>query len=408
MKPMQTKRHGARLKMLWITSLLGAAALVAGCGGGGGGDSASVGSGGTGGAFSGPISGFGSVIVNGIRFDDSAATVTIDDDGGPASALKLGMMVEIEGSKNDDGIRGTANAIHAGSQVKGPISAKTGTTLTVLGMTVIVNANTAFEDVAGFANLNVNDVVEVHAINNGQCTLLATRIEKESSATPGTPIDVRITGTIKGITATSFTLDNACTTSPTVNVLAATRIDNLSLLDGTLVRVKGTIPTVDSLIISATRIKARKQHQEGGRVEVEGIVSDFTNLATNFKISGQIVDASKATEIKGTFANGARAEAEGTIVGGKLVATKVEAKNEGLEAEFEVHGTIANFIDSSQAFTLLIGTGTGARTVQVRLIGTPTIVLPLTAATLTNNVKVEVKGNVVGDIVQVTRIKIDS
>ena len=50
----------------------------------------------------GPVSGFGSVIVNGVRYDDSAALVQ-DDDGAPSSRdrLKLGWMVEVEAAAVD-------------------------------------------------------------------------------------------------------------------------------------------------------------------------------------------------------------------------------------------------------------------------------------------------------------------
>ena len=78
-----------RAKVLWL-----ALALVA-CGGG-------VDSGGTGATSSyasGPITGFGSVIVNGVRFDDSLASIS-DDDGTlrQRGDLRLGMSVEIRGS----------------------------------------------------------------------------------------------------------------------------------------------------------------------------------------------------------------------------------------------------------------------------------------------------------------------
>ena len=52
---------------------------LAGCGGGGGGASASLpGTGGTGIYAQGSIAGFGSVIVNAVRYDDTRASVSID------------------------------------------------------------------------------------------------------------------------------------------------------------------------------------------------------------------------------------------------------------------------------------------------------------------------------------------
>ena len=71
-----------------------AVALLSACGGGGGG-SASVSSdpaGGSGAYSMGAISGFGSIIVNGVRHDDKSARV-FDDDGAArrSDELKLGM-----------------------------------------------------------------------------------------------------------------------------------------------------------------------------------------------------------------------------------------------------------------------------------------------------------------------------
>ena len=83
-----TRRHA-------LLALLGTALLPA-CGGGT--DVAGVSSGGTGSFTSGTITGLGSVIVNGIRYDDSTASVTIGGVSSAASALQLGMVVRIQGS----------------------------------------------------------------------------------------------------------------------------------------------------------------------------------------------------------------------------------------------------------------------------------------------------------------------
>ena len=69
-----TLRRAAGL--LVTVSITLSATLIAACGGGGGGltaDSATA-------YAAGPITGFGSIIVNGIRFDDSSASVLDDDD----------------------------------------------------------------------------------------------------------------------------------------------------------------------------------------------------------------------------------------------------------------------------------------------------------------------------------------
>ena len=66
---------------------------------GGGTDTAGLSSGGTGSFTSGTITGFGSIIVNGIRYDDSKASI-VSDDGlvTDQSMLQIGVDVVIEGS----------------------------------------------------------------------------------------------------------------------------------------------------------------------------------------------------------------------------------------------------------------------------------------------------------------------
>ena len=103
---------------------------------------AGVGTGGTGTYASGPITGFGSIIVNGVRFDDSAAAVS-DDDGAAIGRdrLKLGMQVEIESEVvSDDGSGRKARAAHVRfcSEIVGPVEGAPDVAsgrLTVLGNT---------------------------------------------------------------------------------------------------------------------------------------------------------------------------------------------------------------------------------------------------------------------------------
>ena len=74
----------------------------------------------------GPITGFGSVIVAGVRFDDSGARVE-DADGvrRDRDELRLGMLVEVEsGPIGDDGSGGrlaTATRVRLASELLGPV-----------------------------------------------------------------------------------------------------------------------------------------------------------------------------------------------------------------------------------------------------------------------------------------------
>jgi Domain of unknown function (DUF5666) len=150
--------------------LLAALALLGGCGG--------VDSGGTGtGAAStyavGPITGFGSIIVNGVRYDDASAVIDDDNDDGrvrSSADLKLGMRAEVQASAItvSAGVSSaTASSIRVHSEIVGPVEAidPVNARLSVLGQTVDVVATTVFDAslTSGLSSLVPGDVIEVYA-----------------------------------------------------------------------------------------------------------------------------------------------------------------------------------------------------------------------------------------------------
>ncbi len=129
--------HIATRPVQTVFKLACIAAILAGCGGGGDSGTTSTTS-----FASGPIQGFGSIIVNGVRFDDSSAKVSSeDDDNGESrnrSELKLGMVVDVQGgatSSDDSGRHGKANDIRFGSELVGPVTALAADGFTLLGQT---------------------------------------------------------------------------------------------------------------------------------------------------------------------------------------------------------------------------------------------------------------------------------
>ena len=114
-----------------ITSTLLASILVA-CGGGGGGGGGgstpppdnnnppTAGIGRTGIAM-GPIANFGSIIVNGVRYDTNSATFTVNDAPGTQADLKVGQVVVVSGTIDNNGTTGTAETVFFDDNVKGPV-----------------------------------------------------------------------------------------------------------------------------------------------------------------------------------------------------------------------------------------------------------------------------------------------
>jgi len=59
----------------------------------------------------GTITGFGSVIVNGITYDTNSATFSIDGSAGTQSDLAVGDVIVLRGTINDDGTSPTAESV---------------------------------------------------------------------------------------------------------------------------------------------------------------------------------------------------------------------------------------------------------------------------------------------------------
>ncbi|MGH6625719.1 MAG: DUF5666 domain-containing protein, partial [Burkholderiaceae bacterium] len=276
-----TRREG-------LLGLLGTAMTLAGCGGGGGGGPAAAA--GTGSFAVGPITGFGSIIVNGVRFDDSAAASVLDDDGADMHGkLKLGMLATVKVSP----VSGTSVVV--GSELKGRIEGPPNSaqkTFVVLGQTVQVTGSTIFDESlpSGFSSLATDTIVEVHGIlDPATNTLQATFIEEENA-----PALFRIQGLASQHDATAKRFN-----------IGSIRIDYSSATDvrivpnnGALVRVRLTAvlpPAAIPAVWFATRIRPPEEALEDrDEAEVEGAITAFTSTS-QFSVNGLAVDASGAS-----------------------------------------------------------------------------------------------------------------
>lgn len=354
-------RHTPTLRRwrLWSASALlaGSALLLSACGGGGaviGG----VGTGGTGAFSSGAISGFGSIIVNGVRYDDSAASVCDDsaaDDnpcGKTNGALKLGMVVEVEGSDvaTDASGQQTSNArsIVFRSEIKGPVAAidTTAGTFTVLGQAVKVSAGTVFDTAlsAGLSSLVPGDLVEVYGFVDANGVYAATRIEREDSASV-----YKIRGKLSALNATAktFQIGAAVIDYGAINF-------NFTLVNGQTIRVE-LAPAPNALgQWVATRLNSAtalgNAASAAATVEVEGLITAFTS-ATRFEVNGLPVDATGVSGLPAGLGVGAQVEVKGKLSSGVLLASKVQLED-GDDREFEVKGSIAALNTSAQTFEI--------------------------------------------------------
>jgi Domain of unknown function (DUF5666) len=338
-----------------VAQLFFVTAVLVGCGGGGSDGSSSSD---TATAYaSGPITGFGSIIVNGVRFDDSSARITDDDDVAMGrDELRLGMMAEVQGAgvaTDNQGRHGRALAIRIGKEIIGPVSAvdTTAKTLTALGQTVDVTDNTLFGEriSGGLASITVGTVIEVNgALNVTTGHYTATRVDEK----PNAPY-FRLRGVIAALdtTAKTFKIGDALISYATLSssdVFA-------SLANGLLVRVRLKTTQVDGAWVAARIAGGVRKIENQDEAEIHGLITAFTSV-TQFSVNGIAVDASNATFSDGQtgVVLGARVEVEGKAVNGVIVARKVELEDEREQHNrgFELHGNITTIDTTLKTFLL--------------------------------------------------------
>jgi hypothetical protein len=374
--------------------------LLAACGGGGG-DSTDDGTSSAQSFASGPITGFGSVIVGAVRFDDALAVI-VDEDGNRATRgdLKLGAVIDIDAGRLDRAeMRAVALRIALGGALVGPVSSvdTTATTLTLLGQTVLVTSSTVFDAsiTGGLAGITVGSVYEVHGLYDPvNKRFVATRVEPKTGAT-----EYRLRGLISDLDTTAKTFKIG---SELINYAGVPLADVPSTLaNGQFVRVLLQTTQVNGAWVAIRLRHSVRSFTPCPDAHVEGVITVFTS-PQSFEINGLKVDASSATFPDGTtgIVLGARVEVEGAISNGVLVATKVEIEDRRTLGRrlLEFHGEMSNLNTADKTFALRGLTMYYGGTVLYR---------NGTEATLANGKAVEVKGVISADRTRIEVLSIE-
>ena len=347
--------------MLYSAITAALAINIAACGSGSSGsDVAGIGGSGitpTGGVISsGTITGFGSIFVNGVEFE-TPPNVTIDDNPSSDDQLALGMRVTVNGTVNADGVTGTAESVSYDDDLDGPVSnlAPVGNdglfqTLTVLGRQVHISSTSTSFDVTGdlagttfdFDSIANDNHVEISGFLNSSGVLIATRVELKALVFDTSSI-VEIKGIITSLNGAKTNFNLVDVSGINIDTSDTTIIDNLpdsELADGAFVEVKGNCNASCSTI-TATRIEGESLgFGDDDNVEIEGVITRYVS-DSDFDVNGFPVDASGTSveRIPSTLKLGIdkEIEVEGTVVSGKLIATKV--KDEG--GEIKIAATVA-------------------------------------------------------------------
>ena len=233
---------------------------------------------------SGPITSFGSVYVNGVEYHTDGAAIYVEDEAASESDLRVGMMVTIDKDSN-----GNATSIHHDDDLEGIVLAnnipagQTTGTMDIMGQTVTITVDTVFES-------------DVAGITDAGMVAAGNIVEVSGHST----------GT---------------------GLITATRIE---------------VKAIDLTTYVNT-------HAEG--VELKGVVENHVLATKKFDIGSMTIDYSGAmlSDLSGGITDGIYVEVKSTagIVGGELIASKVEREDDGSihhdgdeDDEYEIHGMV--------------------------------------------------------------------
>jgi hypothetical protein len=334
----------------------------------------------------GPVTAFGSVVVNGITYDTSAAAITVDGQLATQADLAVGDMVLIKGTIDDDNTNAVADSVEFDDNVEGPVtSVDTGTNvMVVLGQTVRFG-DAIFDDncPADLNDLPTVAAVEVSGPVLGDGTIDATRIECKNVLG-----EMEVTGIVSALGSDTFMINDLL-----VNFTSfPAAIDNFPtpgvISEGDPVEVKGNSFVAGTNDLIATRVEFkgnRFEDNEGDHAEIEGFVNGFVSI-TEFNVG-----VTPVTTLPGTTTYEGGSESD---VGDNL---KVE-----VEGEFDDLGVLnATHVEIKRATTVRL-------TAQVDSTnGSSFDMLGITVNTEQGRTRFEDKTGMVGDSFNVANINTD-
>jgi hypothetical protein len=346
-----------------VVALLTAA--LTSCGGG-------VGSGGTGqevvtstGPTVGTVNGFGSVIVDGLSYDNRTAPVVSETapNRDSAAEVKIGHRVSVDVAASAPTV---ATQVRVDATVVGTISDISTTAaapqIMVLGQTISLNAVGTAGPITQFgggylqaADLRVGDAVEVHAVLlrlAASNPLQATRIDKLAAL----PAYLRVSGLVTATTANTVSIGalnldaTKAVVLPAGNAVAVGQTISVWAVPHPL-----ALPAPGTVVLQATQIRIRGLSVAGADNTVSGAVSRLEAAAKTFNLGSLLVNYANAavTPSGASITNSRYVQVRGTSAAdGTLNATTINVRDAGSDAEAELKGNISAWVAATKRFTL--------------------------------------------------------
>lgn len=333
--------------LLKFTAIPLAIGILSACGGGGGG-SIGIADGGIRGTGSsvGPVSGFGSVFVNGVKFETRNIpnrSVDSNDDISSEDDLEKGMILRVEGVWRPDNT-GEAERLEYDDTFRGPISDvvlpdaanNAPGSFRMLGQTIRFDNRTVVR--VGNGELTDDMTVRVSAWRTGD----GYRASYVGSVTTGPDFPLELEGRIEEVNPDRFRIGTQWIRGG-LNVGYPGDLTINDVVVGALVEVEGRFLSPGGDIIAAEIRFAddrRFRGEEDEDIELSGPVQSLNLSGSTFLLNGVPVDFDGQTEFddfsRSRIADGLLVQVEGEFRSGRVYAEEIELLEGNAEVEAAV------------------------------------------------------------------------
>ncbi len=320
----------------------------------------------------GTITGFGSVWVNGKKYEVAPSTVVAVEDGvrtGDDSGLRMGMKVRIS-ADDEDGVR-TATRIDYDDDIEGPIESlapnpedPTTGSFVVLGQIITVDSRTTYDDDVGnndgnrgidLRDLQVGMIVEV----SGYPTMdgfLASRIDRELDEERDDD-DFELEGFVEAVAAD---LSSITVSGIDFRVTSTTELDDGLIIGPDLV---GAYVDIEAEFEGGEYIATEIDREDDlyddaddyldDDIEIEGVLQavDTASTPNSFTINGVTIDTNDASALESLL--GAFVEIEGELDdNGLFVIDEIDRED---EENLDTSDNVASIDAANGLFTTRLG-----------------------------------------------------
>ena len=246
----------------------------------------------------GTVTAFGSVWVNGVRYDTSRATIKVDDQIATERDLHVGDVVRVIGTQPVACCAAAAaDSLDVKHALIGPVSSvdAPGASLVALGQTVVIDAGVIFDESIpqqSLAGVAVGDVVAVSGFPGRGGQIFASRISKKPFGR------LKVTGTATNVDLEKMRL--------TINGLVVDFRDAVlhpySPVNGIRVELQGSLSASGEFLAGDIGLDdPRVRVNAGVRVELEGVIEahDAKSAHPTFMLHGIRVATSPGTRYAG-------------------------------------------------------------------------------------------------------------